>query len=74
MRIPGSSVVIAYLILSATAGATQDMEAIGKAVTAATAMQVDLAIAHKRFSIMSQRMGETEPCAARELLSTSVVF
>jgi hypothetical protein len=50
------------------------MEAISKAVTAATAMQVDLAMAHKRFSVMSQRMAETERCAARELLSASVVF
>lgn len=74
MRIPGSSVVIAYLILSGTAAAAQDTQAIGKAVTAATAMQVDLAIAHKRFSIMSQGMAETERCAVRELLSASVVF
>jgi len=74
MRIPGSSVVIAYLILSSTAGATQDMEALSKAVTAATAIQGDLAMAQKRFSILSQGMAETEKCAARELLSASVVF
>jgi hypothetical protein len=74
MRILGSGVVIAYLILSSTAGATQDMEAISKAVTDATAIQVDLAKARKNLSILSQRMSETERCAARELLTASVVF
>jgi hypothetical protein len=74
MRIPGTSVVIAYLFLSSTAGATQDIEAISKAVTAATAIQVDLAKARKNLSIMSQGMAETERCAARDLLSASVVF
>jgi hypothetical protein len=74
MRILGSGVVIANLILSSTAGATQDMEAIGKAVTDATAIQVDLVKARKSFSILSQRMPETERCAARELLTASVVF
>jgi hypothetical protein len=74
MWIPGSSVAIAYLILSSTAGATQDIAAISKAVTDATAIQVDLAKARKSLSILSQRMPETERCAARELLTASVVF
>jgi hypothetical protein len=74
MRILGSSVIIAYLILSSIADAAPDMEAISKAVTDTTAIQFDLAVAHKRFSVMSQGMAEEQRCAARELLNASVVF
>ena len=74
MRILGCSVVIAYLILSSTAGATPDLEAIRKTVTDATAIQIDLARARKSLSILSQRMPESERCAARELLASSDVF
>jgi hypothetical protein len=74
MRIPGSSAVIACLFLCSVASAVQDTDAIGKVVTAASAIQFDLAVAHKRFSIMSQRMVGPERCEARELLNASVVF
>lgn len=74
MRVLGIGAFAAYLALSSHAGAAQSVEAIGHAVTAATAIQVDLAMAQKHFSIMSRGMPDTERCAARELLGASTVF
>jgi hypothetical protein len=74
MRVPGFGVFAAFLALCGQAGAAQSMEEISHAVTAATAIQVDLAMARKHFSIMSRGMAETERCAARELLGASTVF
>ena len=40
----------------------------------AVSIQTELALAQKKFSIMSRAMAETERCAARELLSASIGF
>jgi hypothetical protein len=74
MRVPSIGAFVAYLTLCSLAGAAQSMEEISHAVAAATAIQVDLAMAQKHFSIMSRGMAETERCAARELLDASTVF
>jgi len=67
-------ILAAYLMLCGTAGASPSMEAISKVVAAATAIQGDIAMAQKRFSVMSRELAETERCAARELLGTSIDF
>ena len=63
-----------YLVLCNAVGAMQSRDAIDKAVAAAKAMQLDIAMNQKRFSIMSRGLAETERCVARELLDTSINF
>src|SRR5580692_179256 len=62
------------LFLCSTAGATASAEAISKTVTAANTVQFDIAVAQKKFSVMSRGMADTEKCAARELLGASIDF
>lgn len=62
------------LALAAPLGATPSTEAINNTLAAVSAVQLDIAMTQKRFSIMSRGMAEAEKCAARELLDTSIGF
>jgi predicted RNA-binding Zn ribbon-like protein len=74
MRICPFGLFSVCLALCGTAGATPSTEAISKAVAAIIAVQFDIAVAQKKFSVMSRGMAETEKCAARELLGTSIDY
>jgi hypothetical protein len=54
--------------------ALESEDQLKKALTDTTSIQMELAMAQKRFSIMSRTLPDPERCVARELLDTSIGF
>jgi hypothetical protein len=66
--------VALLMTLCCGAKASEFDDALDKALSDVTTLQTELAIAQKYFSVMSREMGETQKCAARELLGASIDF
>jgi hypothetical protein len=64
--------VALMMSLCGIAHASQSMEPIDKVLNDVSSVQMELAVAQKRFSVMSREMAERERCAARELLGASI--
>ena len=62
------------LTLCGVSRSSESIDSLKKALTDTLSIQTELALAQKKFSIMSRTMAETERCLARELLSVSVGF
>lgn len=54
--------------------ASESADTLKKVLPEVVSMQRELAIAEKRFSVMSREMVGAEKCAARELLGASISF
>jgi hypothetical protein len=54
--------------------ASESVDVLNKTLSDVSTIQMELAIAQKRFSVMSREMAERERCAARELLGASIDF
>jgi hypothetical protein len=60
--------------LCGVAHASASADSLKQALTEVLSIQRELAIAEKRFSVMSREMEGAEKCAARELLGASISF
>ena len=60
--------------LFGVARAIESKDPLKTALANATSIQMELAMAQKRFSIMSRTLPDPERCVARELLDTSINF
>jgi hypothetical protein len=60
--------------LCSVAQSSESVDSLKKTFTDNASIQMELALAQKKFSIMSRGLAETERCAARELLSASIGF
>jgi hypothetical protein len=56
------------------ARAAESEDPLKKALADTTSIQMELAMAQKRFSIMSRALPDPERCVARELLDTSIGY
>ena len=54
--------------------ASESGDALNKTLDEVSTVQMELAVAQKRFLVMSREMAATEMCAARELLGASIDF
>jgi hypothetical protein len=54
--------------------AAESVDPLKRVLADTTSIQMEMAIAQKRFSIMSRAMPDPERCVARELLDTSIGF
>jgi hypothetical protein len=62
------------LALCGVGRSSESIDSLKKALTDTLSIQTELALAQKKFSIMSRAMAETERCLARELLGASIAF
>jgi hypothetical protein len=60
--------------LCGVAHASASADTLKKVLAEVLSIQTELAIAEKRFSVMSREMAGAEKCAARELLGASISF
>jgi hypothetical protein len=60
--------------LCGVARAIESKDPLKMALADTTSIQMELAMAQKRFSIMSRTLPDPERCVARELLDTSIGF
>jgi hypothetical protein len=71
-----TAVCLMALIISlcGVAQASESVDPLKKVLADTTSIQMELAMAQKRFSIMSRALPDPERCIARELLDTSIGF
>jgi hypothetical protein len=62
------------LALGSAGNASESVDPLKKVLADTTSIQMELAMAQKRFSIMSRTLPDQERCVARELLDTSIGF
>jgi hypothetical protein len=62
------------LLMHSFAQAAESEDQLKKVLADTTSIQMELAMAQKRFSIMSRTLPDPERCVARELLDTSIGF
>jgi hypothetical protein len=62
------------LSMCGIAQASESVDPLKKVLADTTSIQMELAMAQKRFSIMSRALPDPERCVARELLDTSIGF
>jgi hypothetical protein len=72
-RTPVCWIALIFLICSMAPAAESEVPLKG-ALADTTSIQVELAMAQKRFSILSRTLPDPERCVARELLDTSINF
>lgn len=66
--------IICCLALCSASYALESADPLKKVLADTTSIQMELAMAQKRFSIMSRTLPDPERCVARELLDTSIGF
>jgi hypothetical protein len=67
-------IIFCSLALCSASYALESVDPLKKALADTTSIQMELAMAQKRFSIMSRSLRDPERCVARELLDTSIGF
>ena len=67
-------IIFCSLALCSAGHALESVDPLKKALADTTSIQMELAMAQKRFSIMSRSLPDPERCVARELLDTSIGF
>jgi hypothetical protein len=74
LRRPSVGWIALIFSICSLARAAEPADPLKKVLADTTSIQMELAMAQKRFSIMSRVLPDPERCVARELLDTSIGF